>query len=102
MVIPEKQLRERFNVFDDTCYLEEELRKIAQDECFKEVPISSNERYIILEACENLMGLYDLCRSFVMLLQNRVTVTAADERTAKCWAPGTVKCDCPACGGYND
>lgn len=68
MVTPEKELIARFEVFADTEMLADQLYALAHDD---EISVSETGKYTLMEARDNLLGLYDLCRSFVVARMGR-------------------------------
>ncbi len=76
MVVPESKLVERFAAFEDTQYLSDLLYSIAHDEDF----VSSESKYVyeLMEARDNLLGLYALCRSFVVAHEARCSALQSE------------------------
>ena len=68
MVTPEKELAGRFALFADNDYLAEALYELANAE---DTDVDGGVRYTLLEARENMLGLYELCRSYVIHQANR-------------------------------
>jgi hypothetical protein len=68
MVTPEKELIARFDVFADTEILADSLYALSHDD---EIAIAEGGKYTLMEARDNLLGLYDLCRSFVVAQMGR-------------------------------
>ena len=68
MVTPEKELIERFNAFADTGMLADALYELSHDD---EIAVAEGGKYTLMEARDNLLGLYDLCRSFVVAQMGR-------------------------------
>lgn len=74
MISPENELVARFKVFDDTEMLAEWLYGHAHREDLIDVHTEQGyaaQKYNLMEARENLLGLYDLCRSFVAAQKRR-------------------------------
>lgn len=69
MIIEESELVKRFNSFDDTTYLADLLYEMAHDP--ERIIPESADKYTIMESRDNLIGLYDLCRSFVIHQMSR-------------------------------
>lgn len=64
MITPEKDIVESLDVYADTNYLAQKLYDIAHD--FDGIGIESSHRYFLMEARDNLLGLYGLLYSIVI------------------------------------
>lgn len=63
MITPENKLVQRFDAFSDTEEIAEWLYDMTHgDDC----ELTPEQRYQIMEARDNLLGLYDMCRIFVV------------------------------------
>jgi hypothetical protein len=64
MITPEKDLAEQLEHFEDTDLLAQRLYDMAHE--MDDLSIESGDRYWLMEARDNLLGLYDLCRSYAI------------------------------------
>lgn len=62
MIERKDDLIKRFDAFEDTHQIAEWLYEMAHDEDSTD----SAQRYMLMEARDNLLGLFDMCRSFVV------------------------------------
>lgn len=70
MVTPENELVKRFELFADTELLSQQLYDITHNG-ERSLMLGSGDIYTLMEARDNLEGLYDLCRSFVVAQMGR-------------------------------